>query len=95
MKEARTFVLPLICETVIELVSYRSSISWIDSRVQAKGVEIPRKDAHLTTRCKLVLMLSADQARGAHSVKLELESGAKHDLGQPRPYIWNREGCNS
>ena len=75
----------LICETVIERKdSVLSLINIVDRFVvQAKGADPPVKMPPHHVDANLVLMLSADQARGAHSVKLELEgaSGAKHDLG--------------
>lgn len=74
-----------ICETVIERKDGILSLVNIVDRliVRAKGTDPPTSMPQSDLGVNLVLMFSADQARGAHTVRLELEgaSGIKTDLG--------------
>ena len=75
----------VICETVIQRKdSVLSLINVVDRFiVQAKGADPPTEMPPYDLDVNLALLFSADQARGAHTVKLELEgaSGIKQDLG--------------
>ncbi|MCY4436803.1 MAG: hypothetical protein OXE05_05650 [Chloroflexi bacterium] len=75
----------LICETVIERKDGVLSLVNIVDRIefQARGVDPPTEMPPYDLNVNLVLMLTADQTRGAHAVKLELEgaNGSKQELG--------------